>query len=94
MRKLSESDMGLAAVANIYIIAMNPGTTFEQLQNMSKGHPDWIYALPTDTKTLNQIGGLTRSTKILVSQHSEILGRYKLGEWNLSEWVKIFHDNI
>jgi len=61
---------------------------------MSKGHPDWIYALPTDTQTLNQIGGLRRSTKILVSQHSEILGRYKMGEWNLSEWVKIFNDNI
>ncbi|MEC9438109.1 MAG: hypothetical protein VX917_01580 [Chloroflexota bacterium] len=86
--------MGLSSIANVYIIAINPGTTFEELNNMSPGHPDWIYALPTDIETINRIGGLTRSTKILVSPDNEILGRYKMGDWRLSEWIEILRDNI
>ena len=92
MRKLATSDEGLSSLANIYIIAMNPGDTFDELKEMSDGHPDWIYALPTDTSTLGEIIGLTRSTKILVGTDNVVLGRYKMGEWKLTQWIKIFRN--
>ena len=86
--------MGLTTLANVYIIAMNSGTSFEELHDMASGHPDWIYALPTDKGTINQIGGLTRSTKILLGAKNEVLGRYKMGDWQLAEWVAIFQEDM
>ena len=78
--------------ANIYIIGTNPGYSIERLKNMSDSGPNWIYAMPSDTETLSKVAGLTRSTKILLGSNNEVLGRYRMGQWNLEEWVKIFRD--
>jgi len=69
---------------------MNPGYTIDQLRKIAPPRPEWIYALPTDTNTLNSITGLTRSTKILVDDKNRIIGRYRMGEWNLSDWIENF----
>ena len=69
---------------------MNPGYTIDQLRNIAPPRPEWIYALPTDTNTLNSITGLTRSTKILIDDKNRIIGRYRMGEWNLSDWIENF----
>jgi len=87
---LAKTDQELSSLANIYIIGMNPGYTFEDLRGMAAGNPNWIYALPADASTLNSIKGLSRSTKILVGEENLILKRYKLGDWKLSEWIEIF----
>ena len=92
LRKLAKSDNELASLANIYIIGTNPGYTFEDLENMAPRNSKWTYALPTDAASLKVIGGLTRSTKILVDEKNSIIGRYKMGEWKLSEWVKTYKD--
>ena len=92
LRKLSEEDGGLSSLANVYIVGMNPGYTIEQLKSMASPKPEWIYALPTDTNTLNSITGLTRSTKILVDDENIILERYRMGDWQLSDWIKIFQN--
>ena len=78
--------------ANIYIIGMNPGYSIERLKSMSDSGPNWIYAMPSDTETLSKVAGLTRSTKILLGSNNEVLGRYRMGQWNLEEWVEIFRD--
>ena len=57
---------------------------------MAVGNPNWIYALPADASTLKSITGLSRSTKILVGEKNQILKRYKMGDWNLAEWIEIF----
>jgi hypothetical protein len=59
---------------------------------MAPRNSKWTYALPTDAASLKVIGGLTRSTKILVDEKNSIIGRYKMGEWKLSEWVKTYKD--
>ena len=59
---------------------------------MSDSGPNWIYAMPSDTETLSNVAGLTRSTKILLGSNNEVLGRYRMGQWNLEEWVEIFRD--
>ena len=92
LRKLAKSDQGLSDLANIYIIGMNPGYSIQQLKNMSDNPNHWVYALPIDTDTLSELSGLTRSTKILIGSRNEILGRYRMGQWNLSEWISIFDD--
>tara|TARA_Y100001934_G_C12189259_1_gene695586 strand:+ start:118 stop:336 length:219 start_codon:yes stop_codon:yes gene_type:complete len=71
---------------------MNPGYSIQQLKNMSDNPSHWVYALPIDTDTLSELSGLTRSTKILIGSRNEILGRYRMGQWNLSEWISIFDD--
>lgn len=93
LRKLAKTDEGLSSLANIYIVGMNPGYTLEQLKSMASPNPEWIYALPSDTDTLNSITGLTRSTKILVDDKNIILDRYRMGDWKLSEWIEIFERN-
>jgi len=90
---LAKSDGGLSTLANVYIIGMNPGYTIKQLKGMAPPKPEWIYALPTDTDTLNSITGLTRSTKILVDDKNMILERYRMGDWRLSDWIEIFEDS-
>ena len=90
LRKLAKADGELSNLANIYIVGMNPGYTIEQLESMAPSKPEWIYALPTDTNTLNSITGLTRSTKILVDDKNIILQRYRMGDWKLSDWIDIF----
>ena len=80
--------------ANIYIIGMNPGYSIERLKSMSDSGPNWIYAMPSDTETLSKVAGLTRSTKILLGSNNEVLGRYRMGQWNLGEWVAIFRDML
>ena len=92
LRKLALSDNGMSDFANIYIIGMNPGYSIERLKSMWDSGPNWIYAMPSDTETLSKVAGLTRSTKILLGSNNEVLGRYRMGQWNLEEWVEIFRD--
>ena len=94
LRKLSNNDQGLSDISNIYIIAMNSGFTIETIKNLSNGHPEWKYAIPKDDSTLKIISGLTRSTKILVDLENNVIGRYKMGFWDVNQWIEILKEPV
>lgn len=87
---MAKTDQELSSLANIYIIGMNPGYTFEDLKGMAAGNPNWIYALPADASTLNSIKGLSRSTKILVGEENLILKGTNLVIGNFLNGLKYF----
>ena len=94
LRKLSNNDQGLSDISNIYVIAMNPGYSIESIQNLSNGHPEWIYAVPKDNDTLKTISGLTRSTKILVDSQNNIIERYRMGVWDVNQWIQLLEESL
>ena len=91
---MSNNDQGLSDISNIYIIAMNSGFTIETIKNLSNGHPEWKYAIPKDDSTLKIISGLTRSTKILVDLENNVIGRDKMGVWDVNQWIEILKEPV
>ena len=73
---------------------MDSGNTIETIKNLSNGHPKWKYAIPKYNSTLKIISGVTRSTKILVDSENNVIGRYKMGFWDVNQWIEILKKSI